>query len=73
MSWRCRFCGGHGEVWACCHPRIESDSRRREVFAVSRVFGEDEPFVRAKCNNDFRERDVRHWLDPTGARNVDSG
>ena len=43
------------------------------MFAVSRVFGEDEPFVRAKCNNDFRERDVRHWLDPTGARNVDSG
>ena len=37
-----------------------------------RVFGEDEPNVRAKCN-DFREFEIRHWPDPTGARNVDSG
>ena len=59
---------------ACYHLelRIISDSRRREAFALSRVFGENEPFVRAK-RNDFRGFDVRHWLDPTGARNVDSG
>lgn len=50
------------------------DSRRREVFAVSRVFGKDEPFARAKCTcNDFREFEIRHWPDPSGARNVDSG
>ena len=48
------------------------DSRRREVFAVSRVFGENEPLARAKCS-DFREFEIRHWPDPTGARNVESG